>query len=132
MKKWAVLIMVACLLPLLSCSLFGPSVPSELSGTWSNTSSSGYVEEFTFRFSKIQYRGWSESYPGEFDAEYDAKIVEIFAGEDMLRTEDDMFFAWRIDGITLYLFKTNPYSTKPVLAASWWTSGSGYRTLYKS
>jgi len=132
MKKWAVAIMVACLSPLLSCSLLGPNVPSELSGTWSRTSSDGYVEEFTFRSSTIQYKGYSEDWPGEFDASYDAKIVEIFQGEDMLRTEDDMYFAWHVDGETLYLYKTNPYSEKLVLDATWWTSGEGYRTLYKS
>jgi hypothetical protein len=132
MRKCGVALAIVICALMISCGLFGPTVPAELSGTWSKTNSSGYVEEFTFSMSTIAYRGYSQAYPGQFDASYDAKIVEIFEGEGMLRTEDDMYFAWHIEGDILYLFKTNPYSEKPVLGASWWTTGSGYRTLNRS
>ncbi len=48
----------------------GPNVPSELSGTWSTTNSSGDVEEFTFSSITIQYRGYSELYPAWYRTLY--------------------------------------------------------------
>jgi hypothetical protein len=69
-KRRAFVIMPACLSLILSFFLMSPNVPSELSGTWSTTNSSGYVEEFTFSSSTIQYRGYLELYPESYRTLY--------------------------------------------------------------
>ena len=110
--------------------LFGPSMPRELLGTWSRTTSFGYVEEFTFAASEVSYNGYSLDYPGEFDASWSGDLKEVYAEDEILRTDNDMYLAYHIVGDILYLYKTNPGSDYPDLPPSWWSTMTDY-TLYR-
>ena len=51
---------------------------------------------------------------------YTSEIVEVYSDRKMLKTEEPMYFAWQVEGSTLYLHKTNPSDPEPALPASWW------------
>ncbi|MBN2050017.1 MAG: hypothetical protein JW760_06185 [Spirochaetales bacterium] len=106
--------------------LFGPSMPRELIGTWSWTGAASYVEEFTFTSSEISYYGYSQAYPGEFDASWSRDLEEVYVEDEILRTDNDMYLAYHIVGDILYLYKTNPGSDYPDLPSAWWTTMADY------
>jgi hypothetical protein len=108
---------------LVSCALFGPGMPSELIGTWSD-SSGGYYTSYRFTSNHLYYHGESLAFPGEFISDWDSAIVQVWQSESMLKTEDPMYFVWHISGTTLYLYKTNPDDPEPTLPDSWWTNGT--------
>jgi hypothetical protein len=106
-----------------SCALFGPGVPSELSGTWSS-SAGDYYTSYRFTSNHLYYHGESLAFPGEFISDWDSTIVQVWQSKSMLKTDDPMYFVWHISGSTIYLYKTNPGDPEPTLPDSWWTNGS--------
>jgi hypothetical protein len=100
------------------------SLPSELFGSWSKTSSH-YVDTFTFTATTVKYYGYSEYHGG-----WDGEVAEVWLSENIFRMTDNMYFGWHIEGTTLYLHKTNPDATKPILTGEWWNTAS--YVLHKS
>jgi len=107
----------------------GIALPSELYGSWSKTSSH-YVETYTFTATTVKYYGYSQLY-SEYKGGWDGEVAEIWLSDKMFRMTDNMYFAWHIEGSTLYLYKTNPGATKPILSGDWWISNWSY-ILYKT
>ena len=131
-KLAIVLLIIVCSL-FLSCGngLFGPSMPSELIGTWSGSGAYSYVEEFTFTSSEVSYYGYSEDYPGEFDAWWDGTLKEVYEDDAVLQLDDDMYLAYHVTGDTLYLYKTNPHADYPDLPSEWWNGSTVHYTLHR-
>jgi len=116
----AILLFFICL----SCDIVNtPSLPDELLGSWSQNVVKGCTQTYTFRshdYTFYEYCIYTRS------TTYDEKIEEIFEDEDMFRTSDNTYMVWHFEGSILYLYKTNPNSTKPVLGSNWWSGYSAW------
>jgi hypothetical protein len=95
----------------------GVSLPDELRGDWSDNSIGC---EVTFHFGASSFDFTTACpYTGTSSSHND--VVEVFEAESLLRTDDDMYFGWHIEGSTLHLIKTNSYSPHPTWPSDWWT-----------
>ncbi len=101
------------------CGIGGVSLPDELEGSWGDTCCGGCIRTFTFTSNEVVF---SESCPATGSGGYDAEVAEVFEEEGIFKTTNGMYFTWHVEGSTLYLNKTNPGATKPVVSDGWWSA----------
>lgn len=122
------------LVALFSCDLVGAAkIPSEIHGTWeyrwSMSATVQYIETFEIDSDSISYTGYSPSYPGT--AYYTCSVEWVDKATKTIKTTNDMYFVWHLDGGFLYLKKTNPGADRPEPADDWWVAGYSYKLTKK-
>ncbi len=118
-----ILLAAAGLSLMLSCTVPGGNLPSELIGTWSYTSG-GYYKSYQFAADHVYYTGYSVSYPGQFRSTWDSAIEQVWLDKSMLRLKSGNHFVWHIVGDHIWLVVTNPSDPEPSLSGEWWNAGA--------
>lgn len=105
-------------------------VPSDLIGTWSASNSGAYasacVGTWTFTSSTVGYEEVCDE--SAYNSSWEREVAEVWEDENYLRTDNDMYVAWHIDGNEIYVTKNNPYSSgpEPEWETQWWNDRSPF------
>ena len=105
-------------------------VPSDLIGTWSASNSSAYasacVGTWTFTSSTVGYEEVCDE--SAYNSSWEREVAEVWEDENYLRTDNDMYVAWHLDGNVIYVTKNNPYSSGPESEwdTQWWDGRSPF------
>ena len=121
MKKVLVITVIVLMFSLSACFIFGPSLPAEMQGSWSR-STSYYSQTFTFTAAHMYYEDYASNTGGS--ASWDEAILEVNTDDCYFVTNYDCW-SWHISGSTLYLKKEAYAETPdPALPDSWWSDTS--------
>ena len=121
MKKFMVIAALLIILAFSGCFILGPSLPFELIGSWSS-SSSYYTRTFTFTVNHMYYEDYASNTGGS--SSWDEAITEVNTASGYFLTKYDCW-SWYVSGSTLYLVKeANSEAPDPDLPDSWWSDTS--------
>lgn len=100
-------------------------VPTDIRGTWSATSSYDCTGTWTFTGGTV---GYAESCLGYAPTSWERPVVEVSEADGWMRTENDMYVAWHLEGSYIYVDKTNPGSSgpDPIWSTDWWSNRSPF------
>lgn len=86
-------------------------VPAELIGKWSASNSGAYASScigtWEFTSSTVSYSEVCDD--SSYNTSWKRSVAEVWDDDDYLKTENDMYVAWHIEGTSIYVDKTNPY-----------------------
>jgi hypothetical protein len=118
-RKFVVIALaVALILCAGSCSLLGPSLPSEIQGDWYTSYLSGAKNVISLGASTVRYRVYDSN--GSLGTDWDREIVEVNTSDGWFFDDYDDYWMYHLEGSTLHLNKLGSNVKPSSVQSDWW------------